>query len=287
MIIFSGATVSGSFNLGSMITRSQKDRFAVIMRITPEIASEMLVRNTSNRPLSKSRVKRRRDAIMEGRYKLTPQAIAFARSGKLLDGQHRLNAVIAAGTFAVMTVWFGCEEDECEFIDVDLAPRSAADILHIKGHENVTHLAAIARLISMAKGERVMEVQTQTAYAELVDNPIVHIGIGIAKCGKSVASIATLATAYWFVASQTIRDEEMVSDFFNQLTTGIDVQAIWFGKFRARLTTNKIHSRGSYTTQVKVVGQIIEAWNIFASGNDRAASWKPTHNDANAVPGVE
>lgn len=287
MIIYTGSTVSGTFNLGAMLARGMKDRFVVIMRITPEIAEEMLEKNTSNRPLSNARVKRRRDAIIEGRYKLTPQAIAFSRSGKLLDGQHRLNAVIMADKWTVMTVWFGCEEDECEFIDVDLAPRTAADILHIKGHENTTHLAAIGRLISIAKGERVVEVQTQTAYAELIDDPVIHHGIAVAKVGKEVASIATLATAYWFVASQTEREPDMLNEFFGKLTTGADIPPGWFLKFRAKLARNKIHSRGSYTTQVKVVGQIIEAWNAYSDGKGRAPSWSPTWDDANAVPGVK
>lgn len=70
----------------------------IVMLVTPEIAADWLDnRNIKNR--SKSSVTGRRYArLMEAkRWKCTHQGIAFDREGWLIDGQHRLMAIVATG----------------------------------------------------------------------------------------------------------------------------------------------------------------------------------------------
>jgi hypothetical protein len=64
--------------------------------ITPAKAAEYLTHNTGNRNLRvKASQKIARD-IVTGKWQLTHQAIAFDRNGRLIDGQHRLSAIIIA-----------------------------------------------------------------------------------------------------------------------------------------------------------------------------------------------
>jgi hypothetical protein len=76
--------------------------------ITPELAEEMLKCNLCNRVMSKSSVNKYSDLMKKGEWYLSHQAIAFADSsdGKevLVDGQHRLAAVIQAGIPVKFTV---------------------------------------------------------------------------------------------------------------------------------------------------------------------------------------
>lgn len=71
------------------------------IEITPEMAQEMLEFNTCNRPLSKTTVAKYASMMRQGEWYLSHQAIAFTEGENrrliLVDGQHRLAAVIQSG----------------------------------------------------------------------------------------------------------------------------------------------------------------------------------------------
>lgn len=70
---------------------------ARVMLVTPAIASRWLEKNhEENRPIRWQAVEAMANDIRSGAFKLTHQAIAFGDDGRLLDGQHRLSAVVAA-----------------------------------------------------------------------------------------------------------------------------------------------------------------------------------------------
>lgn len=61
--------------------------------ITPEMATEMLKCNKSNRNLRKFKVLQYAHDMQNGKWNLTGQGITFGKDGSLLDGQHRLHAI--------------------------------------------------------------------------------------------------------------------------------------------------------------------------------------------------
>lgn len=66
--------------------------------VTPEQAKQWLdVDNSRNRKIRDSRVSYLSDEITTGRFHLTHMGIAFDPKGNLLDGQHRLAAIVKAG----------------------------------------------------------------------------------------------------------------------------------------------------------------------------------------------
>ena len=75
-----------------------------VMLVTPEMAAEWLKNNRLNRPVDRAAVTRLADAIRGGRWMLTHQGPALGADGSLLDGQHRLLAIIAAGIAVPMLV---------------------------------------------------------------------------------------------------------------------------------------------------------------------------------------
>lgn len=77
--------------------------------ITPELASELLKYNSNNRVLSEVTVKKYTEQMLKGRWKLDSSAIAVDTKGKLSNGQHRLNAVIASGKSARFLFAFGID----------------------------------------------------------------------------------------------------------------------------------------------------------------------------------
>lgn len=90
-----------------------------LMYITPSIAQDWLKHNTSNRRLRPAFVEELKIAFERGEWKVTHQGIAFARSGRLLDGQHRLTFIsqLAPGTHVPINVTKDCDEDIFQAID--------------------------------------------------------------------------------------------------------------------------------------------------------------------------
>jgi len=77
---------------------------AYIVDVTPELAKTWLDANTSNRPVSELRVQQFAAQMQAGQWRLNHHGIAFAVDKTLLDGLHRLLAVIRSGKTVPMTV---------------------------------------------------------------------------------------------------------------------------------------------------------------------------------------
>lgn len=117
--------------------------------ITPEAAREYLNASFNNRPLSRAKVERYMAEMKAGRWRETHQGIAFEQHGFLIDGQHRLTAIVESGVAARMPVF---RELDCEIfdaIDVPGQSRNASDLYVILGglRERVSprHFVAVAR----------------------------------------------------------------------------------------------------------------------------------------------
>lgn len=107
---------------------------AEIMLITPALAREWLEKRFSNqRRISKPRVDSHCRAIKAGRWRTTHQGVAFNSAGELVDGQHRLAAIVESDTAVHMMVAWGV--DGVEAIDTDLRIRSTADGRKMRGDD--------------------------------------------------------------------------------------------------------------------------------------------------------
>lgn len=67
-----------------------------MMTVSPAQAKEWLATHENIRPLSDSKVDTIADDILHGRWKPTHQGIDFNEEDKLIDGQHRLHAIVQA-----------------------------------------------------------------------------------------------------------------------------------------------------------------------------------------------
>jgi hypothetical protein len=117
-----------------------------VQAITPVKAAEMLDANTTNRPLSRTLVRVFADAMSRGDWMVTHQGIAFDVNGVLVDGQHRLAAIIEADMPVEMTVFTEVDEGTFDVLDTGKR-RNAADVLAIEGEKSSTMLAAMVRTV--------------------------------------------------------------------------------------------------------------------------------------------
>lgn len=127
--------------------------YTQILRVTPEMARRWLTQNTINRPLNAAHVAFIAKKIEQNEWMVTHQGIAFSSDGTLLDGQHRLAAIVQTGKAILLTVTFGQDIATFAAID-DVRRRSTADALKIP-YVDVAVCRWILRLrAGSAKGNR-------------------------------------------------------------------------------------------------------------------------------------
>jgi hypothetical protein len=110
--------------------------------ITPELAEAYLrLNDPKNRNMRSAALKDYCAAMKDGSWQVTHQAIAFDASGMLIDGQHRLKAVIMSGAQQQMYVARYDSEQSAMNLSIDRnARRSFTDIL--KGDREIVELAS-------------------------------------------------------------------------------------------------------------------------------------------------
>lgn len=111
--------------------------------IDPIKALELLEGNTHNRHLSKSRVADLAAQMRNGKWLCNGDTIRVSKTGRLLDGQHRLSAIVNSDTTQKMLLVTGLPDEVFTTIDVG-ATRRSVDFLQIDGFSNSNALGATA-----------------------------------------------------------------------------------------------------------------------------------------------
>jgi hypothetical protein len=106
---------------------------SIAVYITPEIAARLLLRNTRNRKLSEKVVVKYVAEIQAGEWRLTPAGIGFDDTGVLVDGQHRLSAIVRAKQAVPLVVTLGLPSTSQEKVDRQRR-RTLFDALYLAGH---------------------------------------------------------------------------------------------------------------------------------------------------------
>lgn len=232
---------------------------SVRMKITPEDAAFLLEINAKNRPLDSRRVTRFADIIRRGEWKLTHQGIALSPEGEVLDGQHRLAAIVESG----ITVEIPVSQGSFDFDVIDTGKnRTAGDVLSIAGFLNTNQLAAALRMISiydsrqprpwttLRRGFTNHQIKDMASDAQEYINDCVRNGALISRrIGGSRSSLA----AGLYICRRWALDKglfEEFAEFEHGLVTGIGMAdgdarlalAGWFNSGARRIKSNEQRS---------------------------------------------
>lgn len=123
--------------------------------VTPEIATQLLQRNTNNREMRVRHAENLAEAIRRGEWcEDCPQTISFAASdGSLVDGQHRLNAIAHGGRACRVLIVGGISDEARRVID-GVAPRRISDWLSLIDGNRRPLYSAINTLHYCAFGQK-------------------------------------------------------------------------------------------------------------------------------------
>lgn len=130
--------------------------------VTPDMAETWLKRNYNNRPVSQDTVRAYAREMKRGRWMPVHQGIAFDVNDNLVDGQHRLLAIVMSGSKVRLMVTFGLPSkiEGTRMVGMDVVDRgktrTVADQLKIQhGIHGGSILAMICnRLAAICSPER-------------------------------------------------------------------------------------------------------------------------------------
>lgn len=241
--------------------------------ITPEWAAKILAAHDPNRNLRPAHVSRLARAIKDGQWMLTHQGVAFDREGRLLDGQHRLAAVVLAGKPVLMNVT--TDADPASFAAVDSGlKRSAADVLHLAGFTGGHQLAAAARLhnqIRVNPSARTLTSAYSLDNSAIPDYVAAHPALlpshsDARRCSHTRIPISNLTAALTLIR-ETTGDAYALASFVDRIADGAGLAP---GDPRLTLREAALRSRGSGGRRgvgaVEQAAYVIKAWNAYRTG---------------------
>ena len=151
----------------SLVAVTDTRPISSVVFVTPEMAERWLGRNFNNRNLVDKDVQSYARDMAAGRWDLNGESLKFAADGTLLDGQHRLSAVIKANATVPMFVVRGLSNSTQDSMDTG-RKRSAADMLTIHGEKHCQIIAAAVR-IAVGTQDRQPIQKVKVSHAQVAD----------------------------------------------------------------------------------------------------------------------
>lgn len=216
-----------------------------VVTITPEMAVQLIEGNTNNRPLNQQHVDRIARQIINGMWKFNGDTIKIAKNNDILDGQHRLWAIIESKQAVETIVVKDIDNDAFATIDTLRKPRSGADILSMHGvtHHRVTVSTSLQWLTRWQRKtlenyrapiNRIENSDVEDAFR---NNPgILRAAERATRC-RGLTSTGIIAFFYYILTNRNPDlAERMIHTMENPAGVGVNDP---FFRLRAYLTDNK------------------------------------------------
>lgn len=277
--------------------------FAKVVEITPDLAEFMLSQNNENRTVSNPKVEEYARDMKAGRFDgLNGETIKIAKDGSLIDGQHRLKAVIDSATSLWTLVVFGVNRESRMTVDQGKV-RSMADYSQMAGvvsKEDAKHFAATANICHAFDNNELRGIYSGNkkinhgsvrkgaiTKSELLQYERDNVG-GLNEALESVGrkdlhvlgGRSRIAAAYFIIRRFNRNSKDIVDGFFQSLISG---EGLSGGNpiltLRKRLLEDKTYGHPSHFATLQV---IIKAWNAHVR-NEKAQRFNVTQ----VIPDVE
>lgn len=280
-----------------IITRIKKiptdDVHTLKVDCTKDMAMDLLTLNDmgKNRYIDEKRIERYKKKLLKGKFPVNGETIKVSKTFKLIDGQHRLWAIVESGITLRILIVTGIEDKAMAFIDIG-KNRTAVDMVVINEYRN--HATSLAYCIkNLIYYKNTSKVSSSLSNADIsndeVDaflekkkqvnelNDFIELGIKANKKVPKWLSAAQWACIYHILMnlpfSNPDREKKRVTEFMLSFIEGTDLTKhnpikklrdlfmSDFKEFTRYKNRNKI-SGGLLTVKFKFV---IEAWNRWYS----------------------
>lgn len=247
-----------------------------ILEITPKMAAKMLSRNIKNRPLSKITIDDYANSMINDEWQLTPQGISFNQYNELIDGQHRLNAIVKADKVVKMTVFYNVPQENFKVIDTGRA-RTSKDIFAIEGIKYPMEISAGLKKYYIysttnnvfannyrKKISNTLILEMYNEHSAIINNEVVTAGTYYKKLPKFYSKSEILGTILYLHLTKK-HSIETIHGFFNQLYFGRCITYTMIENLRERLIlSSMMQSKKIYPAEKVIL--LKKVWNAYLKG---------------------
>ena len=236
-------------------------------------ANQLLGTSIGNRATSNAQLARFTEAMLAGQWVTIFDPIRISNTGKLLDGHHRLEAIINSDSESMVLVLSGFPESIFEYMDQG-QPRSLKDTFKLAERANPDKLASAAKFlfnmlsqktdyIDAIKPSNQVGMQILRAHNDLEHSVVTALSI----CGPNgiQAPLAPVAVFHYLLAAKYGNRDIWVNDFFDTLVNapanaGTAAVALR-NKLQREWTTGRTKSGSRITwNNVEVLSWFTQAW---------------------------
>lgn len=250
-----------------------------VQNVTPKMAKAWLGNNKLNRKLKESVVKRYARDMGNDNWTLTGEPIQFNCDGSLLNGQHRLHAIIESNKTVPIVVATGVDQSAMMHMDTGVK-RSFNDWLKMQGFSNVANLGSATKFCyRYEKGTlRTQEVPTMAEviqYFEANRERLIQSVSGFVSNSR----LRVFFNGPAFVALDYFTTPKMPGEFnafahliANEHTPEPDTTAFTYRKY---MDNYRIMSSHRKTHPLILQAIAIKAWNAHIEGRVvESLSWR-------------
>jgi hypothetical protein len=257
-----------------------------VAKIGPAMAAKMLEQVHPNRRIKPSVVERYRRQMAAGKWALNGESIVISDLDRVLDGQHRLSAIVESGVEIETVLVRGVLEEHFRTYDIG-AGRSAADVFGMEGHGNSYQLAALLKLVwGYEKVPPGAAPRSGGATPELHETYRKYPGAGrsVAFCSRVSDICSTSLVAFVHLLGREYGNDAQATDqFVDSLVSGAGLaptDPVWVLRERLR----GLKGRGN---RVEKLALAIKAYNAHIAGRPVALlSWSKSVRKREGFPMV-
>ena len=260
-----------------------------IVTVTPEDAMQLLESNGCNRPLNDQHVRRIARQIVDGKWRFNGDTIKISSTNDILDGQHRLWAIIEAKTAVETIVVRGIEPDAFATIDTLRKSRSGSDVLALLGVTGQRSTISVG-LQWLIRWQR-KTLETYKSPANRIENSDIEQAFkdnpGIARAAERSNKLRGIGNPgliafFYFVLTNRNPDlaERMIHTLENPSGVGINDP---FFRLRAYFLSDKARKDALIT-----IALMVKAANAAHDGREmKALNWRNQGSFAEPFPTLD
>lgn len=250
--------------------------------ITPEKAEHLLSLNMRNRPLNLNRVRLYVAAMRAGDWRCNGEAIKISTENELIDGQHRLQAVLECGIPQKMLVVRGLDPNVIATLDTGRV-RTSGDVLAItyKGEINTADalcLTSAAKfLISYEAGSKwfnpkagvnnALSNENVTTYIAANESELILNMEWLKETLPNRSGLLTSAHRLFLFTIFNRLDPEEAQNFILKVFKGVGLEDTGTAYF-LREYLLRVRQRTVKHSQAQVLHTVVKCWNSLRAGRN-------------------
>lgn len=276
--------------MGVVALEENRQPKAEVVTVTPQMAAQWLEHNTRNRSLTSTNVEKLAGAIDRGEWIMNGESIKFSQDGRLLDGQHRLAAVVECNTAIQTLVIHGLSQEAQETVDTG-KKRTLPDVLTLRGESNANMLAAALNVVHRIQNETMKRAGSayptpQQALKLLQSDPAIREGLTWgSRLNSRLRFPGGLGCGLYHLFSSVAAEDAEV--FFESLITGESLaEGSPILALRNNLERRAMKKYDRERMEV-VAAWTIKAWNAWREGSEiQRLYWTPGGSRPEPFPAI-